>query len=426
MTNSRNNSINSLIDELSDLLSETKSKPTVKDDETNQKSSNSKTIEDIDVNTLQTSLETIAEMLERDDCDQYFHALFPLILHLKTSINSLFWINSGDNKQFSPNSAELTYSNVNLNSIWETISYKIEKLIMNSMIRCDYFENELDFERVCSELGFLYDLKDNKLDKQTFNEGLDIWRLFDTIRVCKLESDAIESTDRPIDWFLNRLVLMINFDLRLYKSGYFGAISLQYSQLVMPYIQTLKVRFTAELSLLNTNIDNLIALLKCMIQLDRNLEQIKQEFPRLMESPETDEQFEFNWKAVIESNINVNLFHKMFSHFNDYEYLCCLDSFKTFLSYAISANIIDFFVHHFNDVKHNSWTEFDGSTILSTEPRIWWYTALEGIITPLVDKHLMHNLKALINKSLISSVVTPEIKEIYTSNQLIYEGMTCL
>ncbi|CAG2109846.1 unnamed protein product, partial [Medioppia subpectinata] len=430
--------IDSLIDELSDLL-DTKFKANGNagnGDETSLKTSNNKMIDSIDINTLQSSLETIAEMLEREDCDHYFESLFPidintlqssletiaemleredcdhyfeslfpLILKLKTDINFVYWINSGDNKP-------LTTSNVSLNSIWETICYKMEKMIMNSVVRCDYYANELDVE------------KSNKsADKQTPDggggggEGLDMWRLFDTIRVCKLESESIELSDKPIDEFVKRLVSMIVFDLRLFKNGYFGTFTLLCDQLVMPYTQALKTRFNAELLALNTSAEDLISIIKCMLQWDRSLREIRQEFPRLMtaESPESSDN-EFDWKSTLESTINQS------SNLSE----------NTDDNNVVNSHWIQYIRPHLMEntfwlsAKHNSWTEFDRSTILGTEPRIWWYSALELIITPTIDKYLTHNLKTIINKSVITSMVTPEIKEIFTTNAMIYEDLNHL
>ena len=358
-----------------------------KDEENNKSIENSKEV--IDFNVLQTSLETIGEILERDDCDLCFQTFYSLILSLKKNLNLTFWISSGDSKR---NSSGLTSTNVQLNSIWETICYKIEKLITNDLIK-NNLDHELDFERVCSQLRFLYELKDNKSGEQFSDNGFDIWRLFDAIRVCKLESETIEFNERQFDWFLKRMVSLINFELRLYKSGYFGSYSLTYEQLVKPYIQSVKSRFESELSLLNTKFKELVILLNNISEFNQNLSQIRQEFPRLMESPQMDEIFE--WKSFIEINLNINSFNKViyekidtdlrklkcfktnnfdncrplkdsnilccvskvFQDFDDYESVCVLESFVTFLSYAISANILDFFIHHLNCAKFETITQ---------------------------------------------------------------------
>ena len=372
-----------MIDELTDLL-QPKSKANQKEIESNKSNDCNETQ---DLNALQTTLEAIVELLQRDDCDLYFETLYPLILNCKKLVNLNFCINSSDSKR---NNSGLTSSNVELNSIWETISYKIEKLLTNEMIK-NNLDYELDFEKVCSQLRFLYQLKDNEMNKQFGEQGLDIWRLFDAIRVCKLESDAIDLNDREFDLYLKRIVLIINFELRLFKNGYFGSYGLTYSELVRPYIQSMKTRFESELSTLNNNINDLVKIVKNMMLFEEDLQQIKIQFPRLMESPELVEDFE--WKGFMESHININAFNtsiynkincdlkklncfkrnnfdkcfplrkdfnifrcvsQVFEEFENYGYLCILESFMTFLSYAISANILDFFIHHFKNGKYES------------------------------------------------------------------------
>ena len=423
--------IESLIDDLSELL-QIKPKSNQKEIESN-KSNDSKEIPDL--NGLQTTLEGMVELLQRDDCDLYYESLYPLILSLKKVLNLTFCINSGDSKR---NTSGLTSSNVELNSIWETICYKIEKLITNDMIK-NNLDQELDFERVCSQLRFLYQLKDNEMNKQFGEQGLDIWRLFDAIRVCKLESDIIELNEKQLDLFLKRIVLMINFELRLYKNGYFGSYDLTYSELIRPYTQFVRTRFETELSTLNNNVKDLVTNVKNMIQFEDNLQEVKHEFPRLTESPQLDEDFE--WKSFMEININVNSFNttvynkinsdlkklicfkrnnfekccplkntnilrcvsQVFQDFEDYGYLCVLDSFMTFLSYAISANILDFFIHHFNTGKYESFDE--KYTLLNT---------IHYILKPLENLNINTEKFEVISTKLIT-----ELKAKHVSIQLI-------
>lgn len=366
------------VKELSNLL-ENKVKPNIKDDENSWSVSD----ERIDANSLQTTLETIAEMLQRENCEKQFESLYEIILKLKQNIDINFKfssINSIDSNQFQTNTSFLTLYNVNLNSIWETICYKIEKLIINDMIK-NNLDHYLECEKICLQIKFLSQLKDN--------EGVLIWRLFNTMRVCKLEGELIDWNTRQFDKSLQRILLMIDFDCKLYKSGYFGSYNISYNELVIPYIQLFKTKFESEVSLLNGEISNLINLMKTMIAFDNRLQSMRQDFPRFMESPEQDEMFD--WKTIIEKNGCINLFHRtiynkinadlrelicfsnnsyneceankenilccvsqIFKNFEDFEHLIALNSFVTFLSYAISANIIDFFVHHFNNGKYET------------------------------------------------------------------------
>jgi hypothetical protein len=366
------------VNELTGLI-KSKVKPIIKDDSKELSDSEEK----MDANILQSTIETISEILQRDDCEKLFESLYPIILKLRQNIRFTFSINPNDFKTYFPyekSSSFLTPFNVNLNSIWETICYQIEKLITNDMIK-NNLDNEYVCEKICSQLRFLLELKDN--------EGVVIWRLYNTMRVCKLEREMSDWNPREFNKSMKHIITMIRFDCKLYKSGYFGSYNISYNELVIPYMQSVKTKFETEVSSLNGDVSNLINLLKSMIEFDNDLEEIRQDFPRFMESPEQYEMFD--WKTLVEKNGCINLLHRtiynkindnlrelncfnnnsynectaneenilccvsqIFHNFQNYEHLIALDSFNTFLSYAISANIVDFFVHHFNNGKYDT------------------------------------------------------------------------